>query len=171
MRHKAIEFEYKKLQAVGYEKRRVHPYHLASISGQWYLFAYDLKRQDIRRFVLARMRKMTVTEEVFEKPRDFSLQKHLGQSFGVFEGKETHEVVIHFDAFASTLVKERHWHSSQVIRDLPKDRIEIQMTLNSLFEIEPWILSWGEHAQVIQPPELIQKIKGSIQKMQGTYFN
>ncbi len=169
LHRKVIQFEYKKLNATGYEKRRVHPYHLACISGQWYLFAFDLNRQEIRRFVLPRMRKLEVTGEKFEKPKGFSIQKHLAQSFGVFEGKENHEVIIRFDSFASALVKERHWHPTQVIRELTHDRIEIRMTLNSLFEIEPWILSWGEHAQVIQPPELIQKVKGSIQKMKKSY--
>ena len=31
------------------------PYHLANINGEWYLFAYDHVRKDIRTFVPARI--------------------------------------------------------------------------------------------------------------------
>src|SRR5450759_3472088 len=37
------------------EKRIVDAYHLANINGEWYLFAYDHARKDLRTFVPARM--------------------------------------------------------------------------------------------------------------------
>jgi predicted DNA-binding transcriptional regulator YafY len=33
----------------------VDPYHLANINGEWFLFAYDHARKDIRTFVPARI--------------------------------------------------------------------------------------------------------------------
>ena len=51
-----VEFEYKKLDAKAYEKRTVEPWHLACVSGQWYLLGYDQTREARRIFVLARMR-------------------------------------------------------------------------------------------------------------------
>src|SRR5271169_4646943 len=37
------------------EKRLVDAYHLANINGEWYLFAYDHARKDLRTFVPARI--------------------------------------------------------------------------------------------------------------------
>src|SRR5204862_2106734 len=50
-----LEFEYRKLQSSGYESRRVRPYHLGCLENQWYLFAEDLERRQLRTFALPRM--------------------------------------------------------------------------------------------------------------------
>ena len=67
-----IELAYRKPGQPQPEKRLVDPYHLANINGEWYLFAYDHARQDIRTFVPARMQSVKLTgaclaEEVFLK--------------------------------------------------------------------------------------------------------
>ena len=53
-----LAFEYKKLGSTRHEQRRVQPYHLGCIENQWYLFGFDLVRQQIRTFALPRMRKI-----------------------------------------------------------------------------------------------------------------
>ena len=77
---------------------------------------------------------MLDTRTGFRRPPNFSISKHLGDSFGVFKGKARHRVRIRFDAFASRLVAERHWHPSQKIQRLPDGEIELSMTLGSLEE-------------------------------------
>ena len=47
------------------EQRRVDPYHLANINGEWYLFAYDHLRKDIRTFVPARIKSIKQTGKTF----------------------------------------------------------------------------------------------------------
>jgi predicted DNA-binding transcriptional regulator YafY len=39
------------------------------------------------------------------------------------------------------------------------------MTLGALEEIERWILSWGEHAQVLGPKILVDSIRKRIRAM------
>lgn len=56
-----VEFKYKKLDAKVYEKRTVEPWHLACVSGQWYLLGYDRSREARRIFVLARMQSVSAT--------------------------------------------------------------------------------------------------------------
>jgi predicted DNA-binding transcriptional regulator YafY len=80
-------------------------------------------------------------------------------SFGVFKGKARHRVRIHFDAFAARLVGERLWHPSQKMRPLAGGELELSMELGSLEEIERWVLSWGEHATVLEPAELKRRIR------------
>src|SRR5436853_4508712 len=50
---KQIEFTYRKPGQKQTERRRVDPYHFANINGEWYLFAYDHLRRDIRTFAPA----------------------------------------------------------------------------------------------------------------------
>ena len=154
-----LEFEYKKLGSARHESRKVQPYHLGCVENQWYLFAYDLARQQIRTFALPRMRAVKNTRMRFRRPADFSISNHLGDSFGVFKGKARHKVQIRFDAFAARLVSERQWHSSQKMRRLAYGELELSMDLGSLEEIERWALSWGEHATVLQPAELKRRMR------------
>ncbi|MEP6670202.1 MAG: WYL domain-containing transcriptional regulator [Chthoniobacter sp.] len=154
-----VEFEYKKLGSSRHETRRVQPYHLGCVENQWYLFGFDLVRRQIRTFALPRMRKLRDTRSGFRRPADFSITQHLSDSFGVFRGKARHRVLIHFDAFAARLVSERQWHPTQKIKRLADGEIELSMTLGSLEEVERWILSWGEHASVLEPAAMIRRIR------------
>jgi predicted DNA-binding transcriptional regulator YafY len=163
-----LAFEYKKLRSAQFEERRVQPYHLGCIENQWYLFAFDLARQQLRTFALPRIRMVRDTRAKFRRPADFSISKHLSASFGVFAGKGRHRIVIRFDAFASQLVRERQWHPSQRIRHLA-DGIELTLTLDGIEEIERWILSWGEHATVLEPPALIERMKTIASELARRY--
>jgi len=154
-----VTFEYKKLGGARHEARRVQPYHLGCIENQWYVFGFDLTRQQLRTFALPRMRQMRDTRAGFRRPADFSISRHLSDSFGVFTGKGRHRVRIRFDAFAARLVAERQWHPTQTLKPLPAAEIELTMALGGLEEIERWVLSWGSHARVVEPAELRQRIR------------
>jgi predicted DNA-binding transcriptional regulator YafY len=78
-------------------------------------------------------------------------------------------VLIHFDAFAARLVSERQWHPTQKIKRLADGEIELSMTLGSLEEVERWILSWGEHASVLEPAALIRRIRAVAETLRRRY--
>jgi proteasome accessory factor B len=165
-----IEFEYKKAKSAAYEARRVRPYHLGCVSDQWYLFAFDLARRQMRTFVLARMRGVRRTPARFHRPANFSIDKHLSESFGVFSGQGHYVVRIRFDTLAGQLVSERQWHGSQKIKMLPGGGAEMRLELNSLEEVERWILSWGKRARVLEPPELVERIRATLRLLNEAYF-
>jgi proteasome accessory factor B len=169
MRSCELSFEYKKLNSSSFEARRVQPYHLGSVENQWYLFGFDLARQQLRTFALTRMRKARDTNVRFERPADFSISKHLSDSFGVFSGKERHKVRIRFDAFSAQLVNERQWHASQKIKALADGGVELSMQLGSIEEIERWVLSWGTHATVLEPKMLRDRLRHSAEELAGRY--
>ncbi|MFL6540992.1 MAG: helix-turn-helix transcriptional regulator, partial [Chthoniobacterales bacterium] len=98
LRSVELEFEYRKLNSKGYELRRVRPLHIASLENQWYVFAEDLERKDLRTFALPRMRNVRLTNTKFRRPANFSISKVLSGSFGVFEGGKKHRIKLKFDA-------------------------------------------------------------------------
>ncbi len=141
--------------------------------GFWYLFALDLDRGQLRTFALPRMRDVRVSKTRFRRPIDFSISRFLDQSFGVFAKptKTRHTVRILFDAFAAARVGERQWHPSQKIKQLREGGIELSLTLGNVEEIERWILSWGNHARVLAPPELKQRIAETVSELADAYGN
>src|ERR1700736_2755520 len=79
-----VRFEYKKPEGSRFEQRYVQPYHLGCVENLWYLFAFDLDREQLRTFALPRIRNVGVSKTKFRRPMDFSIGKFLGESFGVF---------------------------------------------------------------------------------------
>jgi proteasome accessory factor B len=156
---RALRFEYRNHGAKKWQARHVHPYHLACIDNHWYLFAHDVSRGAIRTFALTRLAKPAATGERFMRPKEFDPDKYLQGSFTVMKGDKQQEVVIEFDAWAADLVRGRQWHSSQKLTDLPEGGSLLQMSLNSLEEIEGWVLSWGVHANVVGPAALRERVK------------
>ena len=166
-----VRFDYKKAEGTTYESRYVQPYHLGCVENLWYLFAFDLDRQQLRTFALPRIRNLRVSKTKFSRPLDFSIGKFLGESFGVFAKptKTKYSVRIQFDSFAAARIQERQWHPSQKIKSLHRGAMELSLTLGNLEEIERWILSWGAHAKVLAPDELKQSITRTITAIAKSY--
>jgi predicted DNA-binding transcriptional regulator YafY len=160
-----IRFDYRKPGQGKPEPRVVDPYHLANINGEWFLFAFDHARKDIRTFVPARMSEVTTTGKTFPRPAKFSLEQRLHASFGVFSGQGEFDVVIRFDAFGAGYIREKKWHPSQELRELKDGGAELRMKLSSLDEVQRWVLSWGGHAKAVAPKELVEKVRDSARQI------
>jgi len=160
-----IEMAYRKPGRRETERRTVDPYHLANINGEWYLFAYDHGRKDIRTFVPVRMKSVKETGKIFSRPEKFSLEKRLSGSFGVYSGEGEFDVVIRFNARVADLIREKKWHESQRMREFKNGEVELQLKLSGLVEIERWVLGWGGDARVLKPRELFDAVRESAKKI------
>jgi predicted DNA-binding transcriptional regulator YafY len=141
------------------EPRTVDPYHLANINGEWFLFAYCHLRKDIRTFAPARILQVAETGHAFERPRRFSLEKRLRDSFGVLSGKGDFDVIVRFHDRVADYIREKRWHPSQQLTELPDGGVELRLKLSSLVEVRRWILSWGGDATIVAPLELAESVK------------
>lgn len=159
---KQLKLEYRKGGQRKTEERVVDPYHLANINGEWFLFAFDHLRNDLRTFAPARIVKAEPTGKKFTRPEKFSLEKRLRDSFGVHSGQKEQTVVIRFDEFAADYIREKRWHPSQQLKELEGGGAELTMKLSSLIEVQRWILGWGGHAQAVEPKELIESVKNAV---------
>ena len=162
---KQLEIHYRKPGQQKGEMRVVDPYHLANINGEWFLFAYDHLRKDIRTFVPARIKSVKPTGKTFPRPEKFSLEKRLRDSFGVESGHGEFDVVIRFNKRAADYIREKKWHDSQQLRELKNGGVELRLKLSSLGEVERWVLSWGGDAIVVQPRELAESVKEAAQRI------
>ena len=153
-----IEFDYRSLGSDTPEHRRVQPWHLCCVDNQWYVVGHDLNRDGKRTFAVPRIRKLRLLKRRFIRPKDFSIQKHLGGAFGIFAGTGDHVIRLQFDRWAARLVRERFWHESQRLADGPEGAVELELRLSSLEEVQRWILSFGEHVEVLAPAELRARV-------------
>ena len=160
-----LELTYRKPGQQQAEPRLVDPYHLANINGEWFLFAYDHLRKDIRTFVPARIKAARRTGKTFVPSRQFSLDQRLRDSFGVQSGQGKFPVVIRFNAQVADYIREKRWHESQQLRELPAGALELRLQLSGLDEVERWVLSWGGNAKVVRPHELASAVQRAAKRM------
>jgi predicted DNA-binding transcriptional regulator YafY len=160
-----LRLRYRKPGQSQTESRLLDPYHLANINGEWFLFAYDHLRKDIRTFVPARIKGIEFTGRTFTRPQKFSLEQRLRDSFGVYSGQGQFDVVIHFKEQVADFIREKKWHDSQQLSNLPNGGVELRLNLSGLTEVERWVLSWGGNARVVRPPELAQAVRRAAEEI------
>lgn len=166
---RVLKFQYRNLDADKAQVRLVHPYHLGCVDNHWYLFAFDVKRQAMRTFALPRLKLPELTTERFTIPKKFNLSEYLKGSFSVFKGEDDYEVVVDFDSWGADLIRGRKWHASQEITELPKRQLRLRLRLNSIHEAERWVLSWGQHATVVRPQTLANRLRETAKTIQTRY--
>jgi proteasome accessory factor B len=169
LRQHEVEFDYRKPGETARSHRRVRPYHLAHRENLWYLVAFDSERAALRTFALPRIVNVEVTKEKFAKPADFSPETFFADALGVLGGRGQHEVVIRFDATAADRIREREWHESQQLRELPTGGVELRLRLGALPEVERWVLGWGAAAEVVSPKELRDRVAAAADAIVAKY--
>jgi proteasome accessory factor B len=151
-------FDYTKLKTGRTEARNVRPYHLVCLEQCWYLIAHDCARDALRLFALPRIKSVRLGRKTFVRPATFSARDHLANSFGAYAGATTQEVKIEFDTFAAPYIRERIWHESQKLKSQSAGGLVLTMKISRLVQVTSWVLSWGGHAKVIEPPNMRDKV-------------
>ena len=124
-RKRELRICYKKPSAKHAENRTLWPLHLAFMDHQWVLVSWDPNIGEPRKFLLNRIEAVEKTQNSFIPPLEFNLEEYLNNSFGLFTGDNVIEVKIHFDQLAAPFIRERIWHTSQQIEELPEGEIPI----------------------------------------------
>jgi predicted DNA-binding transcriptional regulator YafY len=138
---------------------------LANVNGEWFLFAFCHLRRDLRTFVPARIVALRQTGRTFNRPKRFSLEQRLRDSFGVITGQGEHRVIIRFEHGVADYIREKRWHSSQTIKELPDGAVELGMKLSSLTEVHRWVLTWGGQAVPVAPPALVDIVRKAAERI------
>jgi proteasome accessory factor B len=75
---------------------------------------------------------------------------------------------LRFNELAADYIREKRWHESQQLRELPEGGVELRLKLSSLAEVERWVLGWAGNASVVQPPELAESVARAARKILGS---
>lgn len=146
--------------------RVVEPYHLMNQGGDWYLVAWDGKRRDYRYFHAGRIRTLRLLEDQpFVRRRDFDPKAWMRQAFNVDMGAKAESVVLLFDAQQAPYVRERVWHPTQTIEDLPGGRVRLSFETSGLGGVLRWILQYGRHVTVEGPTALRKQWGAEVRAM------
>lgn len=146
----------------------VEPYRLAYAQGGLYLQAFVPEYGEMRTFAAQRIEQAVALEESFNPLAD-APSDVFPDSLGAFSGTpET--VVIEFSAAEAPYVRERQWHTSQAIEDLPDGRIRLTLNVVIDWELQAWVMGFGPAAKVIRPDAFARRIVESLEEARATYL-
>ena len=156
--HRAVFITYQSLRATEPVTYDVYPYGLIYHRGSLYLVGWAPEHEEIRHWKLDRMTDAEVTQVRFDPPTGFDLQEHLANSFGVMQGDGDVRVKIHFSAEVARYMQESQWHRTQQLVPQPDGSVLAEFHLNGTEEIKRWVLSFGRHAEVLEPDGLREDV-------------
>ena len=164
-----VEMEYYSASRGQTNTRTVDPYHLHNIHGDWYLIAYCHTRREPRDFLISRIRAHKHLLSTFQVLPSFSLDAYLAKGFLAERATEPENIVIKFDEYQARWIRERLWHSSQQVEELPSGGLILHLKVGGLGEVKRWIMGYGAHAEVLEPESLRREIRDDVKKMSEIY--
>jgi len=147
----------------------LHPYGLAFEQRAWYVIGYHGGHEAVRRLKLGRFDSVAQTGRKYTVPRDFSLASFRGKAWRMIRGERLERVKIVFDPVMAETVAETRWHETQEVESREDGSILFRCEVEGLEEIVWWILGYGPHARVLEPPALVERIAGMARAMAGQY--
>lgn len=164
-----IKICYQSLSSGNELERAVNPYHLRFHEGAWYLIGYCLLRNEIRIFAVDRIKSLEVLAVTFTYPEDFEVEQYLKGVWGIIRG-DCYQVAVKFDRFQARWIKERPLREGESLAENPDGGVIFRAEVSGLTEIKQWVLSFGGHAEALEPEELRQELAEEVKQMGGIYF-
>ena len=167
LNQRSLKIVYESLQS-GESTRQVDPYSLVYRGHAWYLVGFCHRRAEVRLFRLNRIKKITLLDKSFEKKQGFSLSDFFKDSWELYRGEPV-GVRIKFRGIAAKVIKSEQHHPSEKITELKDGSSVYEAKVAGTEEIYRWVLGFGEDANVLEPKELKERIKSTIEKMKRFY--
>ena len=165
MKKEQLLIKYKKPNQKEASERQIDPIQIVHVSGEWYLLAWCYKRKKFITFLIQRIRSIKKTGRKCARHGDFSVEDHLRNSFGIYSGDQAFQITLKVDKSVADYFRERKWHSSQINKELSGGHLRVHYVLNSLEEIQRWILGWGGMVQALAPKQLVDSIHNAAQNL------
>ena len=135
--------------------RVVEPYALAFEWGVWYLVGLCHLRGELRTFRVDRVQEAERLKQSFTLPSDFSVREHLQRTLWY---EPNYHVAVYLDAAVATKVRDLHGHWMELI-DQPDGSVLARFGVLNLEWTTGWVLGHGAAAKVLEPPELIARVR------------
>ena len=145
------------------------PYTLFFSQRAWYAVGHHSTHNEVRCLKLNRFTQIALSDQRYEIPKNFSLNRHLGNAWRMIRGPKAYKVELWFDPQFAETIADTHWHPTQEVIWNADESITFRCTVDGLDEIVWWVLSMGPHCVVKKPADLIQRVKELAQGVVAHY--
>ncbi len=157
---KCIAFRY--CYEKGEAEKRIEPYLSVFKWSDWYVFGFCRERQDFRMYKLRRMWDLRITEESFTA-RDIPEEK---LRFGSHMTDDYVVPAVYEPSVKYRLVEE---YGPNSFTEQEDGRLYTEWGFTTPENAAAWFLSFGEKARVLGPPEMVERMKSTLDAMKNLY--
>ncbi len=163
LRRKTVHFLYRSLRNPEPQERTLDPYGLYGQSGRWYLVGFDYLRDALRSFRVSRIQDgvelfRSGEGPDFDVPRDFDLDSFSSKQPWEFDEGEETTATIRFAPRIAWWV-EQSFAARYNYTTRPDGAGVLELSVRNLEALLSWVLSFGEDAEILGPPELRHKMR------------
>jgi predicted DNA-binding transcriptional regulator YafY len=166
LHHRVVAMRYHSFSSDREKAYQVEPLRLVFAQGGLYLVAFVPEYGQLRTFSVERIQTLSVTEARFE-PRELP-EDAFAHSLGVHQGAPE-RIELEFEPRIARHVRERLWHPSQEMQDLPGGGLILTMTVSNDWALKSWILGFGPLARVRAPGHLAREILEELDRTRAQY--
>lgn len=155
------------------EKYVVSPYKLLINDGNYYLLAYDDKKQKMMTYRVDRMKAVDRTGEPREGADAFAaidLKTYTKRVFSMFGGKQERVVIRFINPLLDAVVDRFGNDKSSVWYEKLDDK---HFTVTTQVEISDqffgWVLGFGKRAKLLEPPAVVDQFAAYLDKVREMY--
>lgn len=149
--------------------RTISPQRLIRYKDNWIMDAWCHYRKAIRSFSLEAIESLELVNQIGFAVSEKQMQEHFQSSYGIYAGKANQQALIKFSPYVSRWVQYENWHPEQIGHWTIDQSYQLQIPFNKDQELIQEILKYGEHAEVLEPPELREKIQQKLRKAIQVY--
>lgn len=132
----------------------IEPYAVKLFKQRWYLLGHIKESEGLRLFSFERITDISVTEQKFDIPEDFTADDHFRDIFGVMSASpdiQTQRVVLRAFGRDRFYLEELPLHPSQKVIETAEIYTDFELYLKPTPDLAAAILSRGGWVKVIEP--------------------
>lgn len=133
----------------------------------FYFAGFSSEKNKVLIFAINRIEKAEILSENKDNV-NFDAESFFQDSFGIYAGK-SFQVRLLFKKGLVPYISERIWHPKQKSKVLEDGNLLLEMPATSISEIKKFVMSYGSGVVVLEPQELIEEIKKTIEEMKREY--
>ena len=155
-------------------RKTYQPLSLAIYNHQLYVIGRRPTDKAIRLLRFSRIKNLRVLRSrTFEYPaeHEFSPRQLYRDAFGVYLGAPdapVEQVEVRLTKKWKAYAKDHCWHASQKV-SVTDDGVLVRLAVRVCAELEAWVLSFGEEAEVIAPASLRERVASRATSMAAVY--
>ncbi|RME27447.1 MAG: WYL domain-containing protein, partial [Deltaproteobacteria bacterium] len=147
-------------------RRKVDPYGLGFVRGSWFLVGYCHLRKAIRVFHLDRVTALEVnrlrpSEPDYDIPEGFKVQDHLAAVPWQMRVHPPRRAQLLLKGPSARAAAAELGQEVQLVQQGP-DQMVVSFEATFLDGLVPTLLSWRDRVKVLEPPEMVEKVKKAL---------
>jgi len=166
---RVVRIEYDSLTEWEKITTKLRTYQMLFCRHSWYAIGRSSMHGEVRTFNVKRILSLETLNERYSVPKNFTLERHLGNAWHFIPDGPDEEIVVRFAPFVARNVAEVVWHKTQRLEFQDDGSLLFHARVAGINEIVWWILGYGDQAKVIKPLRLRRQIANRAQAMVEKY--